>query len=542
MQPLWYRNAVIYEIDIPLFRDSNGDGCGDLIGAADRLEHVRELGVDTVWLLPFYRSPFRDGGYDVIDHLVVDPRFGDNADAAHLFDRADELGIRVILDIVPQHTSIDHRWFQEARRDRSSRYRDYYVWSDEPVDTDIEPVFPTEEDSVWEWDEEAQQFYRHAFYRHEPDLELGNPRVREEMYRIMAYWLRMGVGGFRVDAVPYMVERARAADSRSEGLWLLEDMRKFVAMRQPEAILMGEVDVPVDQYDDYLGHDDRFTMLLDFWKNNHTFLALARGEAGPLEDAIREQPDPSGQGSFANFLRNHDELDLEQLEQNEREEVLQVFAPEEQMRAYGRGIRRRLAPMLGGDVRRTAMAHALLMGFPGTPVMLYGDEIGMGDDLSLPERRAVRVPMQWSDAEGAGFSDAPAESLVAPIVTGGAFGHDKVNVDAQAAQADSLMTRVSRLVRGRIGALEIGGRDHRVLDTGSPAVFCQRHDLDGRVMVTAVNLSDERVECRLEDEDLVGLVDVLTDRDYPRPEGTPTTFILDGYGYRWLRRRDQPGR
>src|SRR4051794_21584769 len=208
VQPLWYHNAVIYQIDVAMFLDTNDDGIGDLRGTTERLEHVRGLGANAIWLLPFYRSPYRDGGYDVIDHLTVDPRFGDNADIAHLLNEADSLGLRVILDLVAQHTSIDHPWFQEARHDRSSQYRDYYVWRDEPEESELSPVFPTEEDSIWTWDEEAQQFYRHVFYSHEPDLDLGNPAVREELYRVMEYWLRMGVSGFRVDAAPFMVERA----------------------------------------------------------------------------------------------------------------------------------------------------------------------------------------------------------------------------------------------------------------------------------------------------------------------------------------------
>lgn len=540
MQPLWYRNAVIYQVDVAFFLDANGDGWGDLRGVTERLEHIRGLGASCIWLLPFYASPYDDGGYDVTDHLTVDPRFGDVADLAILLNKAESLGLRVIVDLVPQHTSIQHRWFQEARRDRSSPYRDYYVWADEPEEADVEPVFPTVEDSVWTWDDEAQQFYRHVFYDFEPDLELGNPRVRDEIRRIMAFWLRLGVSGFRIDAVPYMIERARAADPRDDGYWLLRELREFAALHHPDAVLLGEVDVPPEQYADYLGHPDRMSMIIDFWLNNHTFLSLAREKAEPLARALVRRPAPHPHSQYATFLRNHDELDLEQLGAEEREEVLDRFAPDERMRAYGRGIRRRLAPMLGGDTRRIAAAHALMISLPGTPVLLYGDEIGMGEDLSRPERKAVRTVMQWTDAENAGFSLAPTGELAAAPISGGPFGYERLNVAAQSCDRESLMAKVSHLARSRLGAAEIGAADCEVLETGAPSVLCLSHTGEGGCLVTAVNLSGEEVTCELADAGLTGLVDVLSDQEYPAPDDHPTKFVLAGHGYRWLRRRDEP--
>ncbi|MBW8751263.1 MAG: alpha-glucosidase C-terminal domain-containing protein [Propionibacteriales bacterium] len=540
MQPLWYRNAVIYQVDVAFFLDSNGDGWGDLRGVTERLEHIRGLGASCIWLLPFYQSPYRDGGYDVTDHLAVDPRFGDIADFAILLNKAESLGLRVIVDLVPQHTSDEHRWFQEARHDPRSPYRDYYVWSDEPLDTGLEPVFPTVEDSVWTWDEEAQRFYRHMFYGFEPDLELGNPRVREEIRRIMAFWLRMGVSGFRIDAVPYMVERARAADRRDDGYWLLAELREHASLHHPEAVLLGEVDVPADVYPDYFGAGDRISMVIDFWTNNHTFLALAREQSEPLARALDRRPAPPPRAQYATFLRNHDELDLERLAESERNEVLDRFAPEDDMRAYDRGIRRRLAPMLDGDTRRVAMAHALLMSLPGAPVLLYGDEIGMGEDLSRPERKAVRTVMQWTDGRNAGFSLADDDQLAAPAISDGPFGYEKVNVAQQSQQRDSLLSLVGNLVRSRLGAEEIGAERCEVLETGAPSVLCLCHEAEGRHLVTAVNLSDEEVTCELSDDRLTGLTDVLSDREYPAPDDKPTKFVVGGYGYRWLRRRDEP--
>jgi maltose alpha-D-glucosyltransferase/alpha-amylase len=540
VQPLWYRNAVIYQVDVAYFLDADGNGWGDLRGVAERLEHIRGLGASCIWLLPFYESPYDDGGYDVTDHLTVDPRFGDLADMAILLDKAESLGLRVIVDLVPQHTSIQHHWFQEARRDRSSPYRDYYVWADEPVETGVEPVFPTVEDSVWTWDDEAQQFYRHTFYDFEPDLELGNPRVREEIRRIMAFWLRMGISGFRIDAVPYMIERARAADPRDDGYWILAEMRDQAALHHPDAVLLGEVDVPPEQYAEYVGRPDRMSMSIDFWTNNNTFLSLARERSEPLARALARRPAPHPHSQYATFLRNHDELDLEQLSTEERDDVVARFAPKDEMLAYGRGVRRRLAPMLDGDTRRIAMAHALLMSLPGSPVLLYGDEIGMGEDLSRPERKAVRTVMQWTDGQNAGFSLASPDTLAAAPIGDGPFGFERVNVAAQSCDRESLMAAVSHLVRSRLGAEEIGSHEFTVLETGVPSVLCLSHGTEGHRLVTAVNLADEEVTCELSGVDLPGLVDVLSDQQYDAPDDDPIKFALGSYGYRWLRRRDEP--
>ena len=537
----WHRNAVIYQIDPSLFRDSNGDGRGDLRGVADRLDHLRALGANCIWLLPFYKSPFRDAGYDVSDHLSVDPRFGDIADFIHLMERAEELQLRVLIELVVQHTSVDHPWFQHARSHRDSPYRDWFLWSDEPVEVEgVEPIFPGIEDSIWTWDEQAGQYYRHVFYSHQPDLNVANPAVRAEIARIMAYWLRLGIAGFRVDAVPHMVEVARAADPRKDGLWILDDMRDVIARRNPDAVLMGETDVPVSKYDEYFGNGQRLNLLLDFWVNNHLFLALARGEGEPLARALTERKPPPPHSRFGVWLRNHDELDLEQLSPQEREEVMAAFAPDDDMRIYGRGIRRRLAPMLGGDDARIAMAHALMLSLPGVPILRYGEEIGMGDDLSLPERRSVRTPMQWSDTRNGGFSSADAGDLVAPPISDGAFGYPARNVEAEMPQPDSLLGRTIAMVGCRLGIREMGC-PYRLARFECRPVFGVRYDDEegGSVVVALINLGGEPVEFALREDDLLELVDVLRDRDYPTPEGKPPRIALGPYGYRWMRRKQR---
>lgn len=536
MRPLWYRNAVIYQIDPSLFLDINGDGCGDLLGIAERLDYVRGLGATAIWLMPFYQSPFQDAGYDVSDHLQVDPRFGDLADVVTLLEKAEELGLHVMIELVVQHTSSEHRWFKEACRDRNSPYRDFYIWADEPDDS-IEPIFPTVEDSVWTWCEEAGQYYRHLFYSHEPDLNLANPQVIKEIERIMAFWLRLGVSGFRVDAASHLIEQAGNGEAK-DGYWLLEHMRDFVMLRRPETVLLGEVDVEPEEYREYFGEGDRLTLLLNFWANNHFFLALVRSEAEPLMRATESQPVPPERAQYAIWLRNHDELDLERLTDKEREEVMQAFAPDPDMRAYNRGIRRRMAPMLGGDERRLAMAHALLFALPGTPIIRYGEEIGMGEDLSRPERLAVRTPMQWSNEPNAGFSCVDTKQLAAPLIDEGPFGYQKLNVYAQTLREDSLLAKTGTMIRTRIGLREIGEGRHSPVETGCPSVFAIRHQNDTTVLML-VNLSDEEVTVEITDEKLQDMVDVLADSDYEQPEGHPLRLRLAGYGYRWLRHKQQ---
>ncbi|MCQ4319008.1 alpha-amylase family protein [Stutzerimonas stutzeri] len=536
MRPLWYRNAVIHQIDPSLFLDVNGDGCGDLRGVIERLDYVRGLGATAIWLMPFHQSLFRDAGYDVSDHLQVDPRFGDLADVVYLLEKAEELGLHVIIELVVQHTSIEHRWFQEARRDPQSPYRDYYLWADEPDDS-IEPIFATVEKSVWTRDEDAGQYYRHLFYHHEPDLNPGNPKVIEEIERIIAFWLRLGVSGFRVDAASHLIEQAGHGD-RADGYWLLEHMRDFVTLRRPEAVLLGEVDVESEEYRDYFGEGDRLAVLLNFWANNHFFLSLARSEAETLQRALERQPEPPERAQYAIWLRNHDELDLERLSDDEREEVMQAFAPDPDMRAYNRGIRRRLAPMLDGNERRIAMAHALLFALPGTPVIRYGEEIGMGEDLSRPERLAVRAPMQWSNEANAGFSCADTPQLAAPLIDDGEFGYQQRNVYAQTLRDDSLLSRSGTMTRTRIGLREIAGGQHRAVEAGCPSVFAIGHDNDSTVLML-VNLADREVDIEIAERDLQDMVDVLADSDYDQPKGHPLRLRPNGYGYRWLRRKQQ---
>ncbi|NIY46684.1 alpha-amylase family protein [Cedecea colo] len=535
MKSDWYKNAIIYQIDTALFFDANGDGWGDLQGITQRLDYIRGIGATCVWLTPFYLTPFRDGGYDISDHLRVDSRFGDVADMVMLVERAEELGLHVIIELVLQHTSSEHLWFQQAKRDRKSPYRDYYIWADTPPEKDDAPMFPGVEKSVWSWDEEAQQYYRHMFYHHEPDLNLSCPQVIKEIERVIVFWLRMGISGFRFDAASHMVKQA-GKGSEEKGYDLLTHLRDFISRRRPEILLLGEVDVPAEQYRHYFGDNNRLSMLLSFNLNKKFYVSLARKNATALLQALEELPAPPFRACFANWLRNHDELDLDGLSQAEKRDVMKSFGPDKNMHVYQRGLRRRLAPMLKGNIKRLAMAHAVLFSLPGTPVLRYGDEIGMGDDLQLEERNAVRTPMQWSDLACAGFSEAEPEKLIVPVIDTGPYRYQKVNVNASLINDNSLLHRVSKIARARLGLNEIGSGDYHVIDTRNPAIFALRYNYVNTGLLLLANFCSQKVTAEITEADIAGLTECLADKEY-KPSGTlmaPLSITLNGYGYRWF--------
>jgi maltose alpha-D-glucosyltransferase/alpha-amylase len=358
----WHTRAIIYQIDSALFYDLNGDGCGDIAGIAAKLRYIRRLGATVIWITPFYLTPFLDEGYDVSDHLQVDPRFGQLADIIAFIEQARELGMQVIIELLIQHTSDAHPWFQQARRSRRSPFRDYYLWADSD-DDDTPPMFPGVEESIWSWDDEAGQYFRHMFYRHEPDLNLASPAVIKEVENIVIFWLKLGVSGFRLDAASHLTKQAGRGEEK-RGLWLLEHLRRLVERHNPQAILLGEVDVEVAQYRDYFGDNNRLNMVLNFWLNKYFYVSLASQSARPLIDAIKKMVVPPDACCFANWLRNHDELDLEGIGNKNKQTVLDAFAPDKEMNVYQRGIRRRLAPMLNGDRRRLAFCHAVLFRCP----------------------------------------------------------------------------------------------------------------------------------------------------------------------------------
>ena len=537
----WYKNSVVYAVDVGRFSDSDADGVGDFVGLTEKLDYLDRLGVDCLWLLPFYPSPNRDNGYDVMDYYGVDDRFGDHGDFAAFLAAAKRRGMRVIVDLVANHTSDRHPWFQRAREDPDSRYRDYYVWTDDPDDAsvDAETIFPGQEQSVWTYDEAADAYYFHRFYDFEPGLNLSNPDVREEIRKIMGYWLRLGVDGFRLDAASHMIE-AKGLESTEpdDPHGILRNFRRFVTKRKGDAVLLGEADVEPDRLGEYFGDGEELTMLFNFVLNNYLFLGLARESVEPVVRGLRLLPSVPAEGQFVNFLRNLDELDLERLTESEREDVFQAFAPEENMRIFGRGIRRRLAPMLDGDERRIRLAFSLLFSLPGTPMIVYGDEIGMGDDLSLDGRTAVRTPMQWSDEENAGFSDAPAEDLLAPVIDDGEFGYERVNAVDQGFDPDSLFNRIQRLVHLRKENPEFGWGEFDLVETEPPGVMVHRCTWDESSVLAVHNLAGADADVSFSLPGDYRLVDVFANQQYD-PHDDPNEFTVDAYGYRWFRVHDE---
>ena len=455
IEDLWYKNAVIYCLDVEKYMDADGDGCGDFEGLRRRLDYLAGLGVTCVWLQPFYPSPNRDNGYDVSDHYGVHPKHGSPGDFVEFMNHARALGMRVIVDLVVNHTSDAHPWFQAARGDAGSRFRDWYVWSDERPDHHGEGVvFPGIQRTTWTLDDAAGMWYFHRFYHHQPDLNTHHPAVREEISKIMGYWLELGIAGFRMDAVPFLIERKGPGVEPALDFELLQEMRDFLQWRCRDAILLAEANVPPDDSTAYFGErGERLQMMLNFPVNQRLFYALATQDVGPLTWALQQTARKPYAAQWVHFLRSHDELDLGRLSPEQRSQVFQAFAPDKHMQLYDRGIRRRLAPMLGNDRRRLELAFSVLLSLPGTPMLQYGDEIGMGDDLTLDERECARTPMQWTSERHGGFSRAAR--TVRPCIDDDTYGFRKVNVAEQRRVPDSLLNWLERRIRMRRECLEL---------------------------------------------------------------------------------------
>ncbi|KAA2237803.1 alpha-amylase family protein [Salinarimonas soli] len=540
MLDLWYKNAVIYCLDVKTFMDSKGDGVGDFQGLADRLDHIEALGCTCVWLLPFYPSPNRDNGYDITDFYGADPRLGTLGDFVTFIRAAHDRGLRVIVDLVVNHTSIDHPWFQAARRDRASPYRDWYVWSDEePADKEEGVVFPGVQQATWTYDETAGAWYMHRFYKHQADLNIANPAVRAEIEKIMGFWLQLGVSGFRVDAVPFLIEHRGLEEQekpKGDPHRYLTRMRDFLSWRKAEAILLAEANITMDEVDDYFGAEgDRMHLIFHFMLNQNLYLALAREDAEPIRRTMAATPQIAFQSQWASFLRGHDELDLGRLTDAERQECFAAFGPEPTMQIYGRGIRRRLAPMLHGDDRRLKLAYSLMFALPGAPMLFYGEEIGMGEDLSLKERDAVRTPMQWADEPNGGFSKAPADRLLRPVPETGPFNYRDVNVAAQRDRPGSLMDDLQRLIRVRRACPEVGWGRCTVLDVGESSVLGLRYDWERGTLVILHNLAERPVEVVIPADDLTGLRPLFCNEQDRTMRDAREPIALTAYGYRWLR-------
>ena len=537
---LWWRSAVVYCLDVQTFADSDGDGIGDFAGLTSKLDYLAGLGVTCLWLMPFYPTADRDDGYDITDQYAIDPRLGTFGDFTEFMRTARDRGLRVIVDLVVNHTSSQHPWFQAARRSRESRYREYYVWQDEvPADGPEGVVFPGRQEGVWSYDAEAGQYYLHRFYAHQPDLDVTSAAVRDEIRKILGFWLAQGISGFRVDAVPFLLETDGAVGGdHIDGHHFLRDLRAFLSRRSGEAILLGEVNLPADEQRVFFGDEDgdELHMLFDFLTMQATWLALARGDARPLTKAWRARRPIPDEAAWATFLRNHDELTLDKLGPAERDEVFASFGPDPDMQVYGRGLRRRLPPMLGGDQRWIRMAYSLMFAVPGTPTIFYGEELGMGENLAVDDRLAVRTPMQWTAGPTGGFTSAPADALVRPV-PGPPFSPDEVNVRDARADPDSLLNWFERLVRLRKECPEIAWGASELVPTAADAVVVMAHRWRDRTLLTAHNLGRRArtVEIVVSGGGDGRLRDLLRRDENVAVTDGRATLALSAHDHRWLR-------
>lgn len=536
MTDLWWKNAVIYGIDIERFMDGNGDGRGDFVGLTSKLPYIAGLGVNCIWLLPFYPSAERDNGYDIADYFRVDSRYGTFEDFLAFVHAAGEHGIRIVIDLVAQHTSTHHPWFQSARHDPRSPFRDYYVWSDHPPKPPPgkDTMFPGEEDGVWTFDEVAQSYYHHRFYSFQPGLNHRNPAVLAEIERVTDFWMSFGISGFRIDAASHLIENPLDPQGQTDpGHSILRDIYRHVVKRMPDAVVLGEVDEDESTLKTFFD-GDQMNMMFNFFLDNYLLLALAQEEAAPLREALARLPPPPPNGQWANFLRNLDEADLERLDPDEMAAVLAEFAPKEDMRIFGRGIRRRIAPMLG-DARKLRMAWSLLFSLPGAPVICYGDEIGMGEDLTRQGRNAVRTPMQWSAGRNGGFSAAGKGRLPQPMVERGPFSCRAVNVEAQRDDPDSLLALVRKLAELRRTHPAIGIQDCQILGAFD-RVFVHAYKGPDEELVALHNLSGKRESVDVELDAVSSReAEILLGTGIPVPKQGRLAFALEPYGFAWLK-------
>ncbi|TWF43943.1 alpha-amylase family protein [Neorhizobium alkalisoli] len=536
---LWYKNAVVYCLSVETFMDSNGDGVGDFQGLQRRLDYLAGLGINAIWLMPFQTSPGRDDGYDVSDYYNVDPRYGTLGDFVEFTHGAKQRGIRVLIDLVVNHTSDQHPWFKQACSDKNSRYRDWYVWSDKkPANADEGMVFPGVQKTTWTRDRQSGEYYFHRFYDFQPDLNTENPHVQAEILKIMGFWLQLGVSGFRMDAVPFVIaEKGADVKVPKEQFDMLRTFREFLQWRKGDSIILAEANVVPKQNLQYFGDDgERMQMMFNFHVNQSLFYAMASADTRPLAKAMQDTRERPHTGQWGVFLRNHDELDLGRLNEKQRQQVFDAFAPDKTMQLYDRGIRRRLAPMLGGDERRLKLAYSLMYSLPGTPVLRYGDEIGMGDDLSLPERNCARTPMQWSDEPQGGFTKG--DKPVLPVIEKGPYGFEHVNVAFQRRDPQSMLNWTERMIRMRKEAPEIGWGAFEVLDCGDQGVLVMRYDWRNNAVIIIHNFHDKPVEITFDagiGDDGHLLIDIADGSDSRADEGGLHHMVLEPYGYRWYR-------
>jgi maltose alpha-D-glucosyltransferase/alpha-amylase len=537
---LWYKDAIIYQVHVRTFYDSNGDGIGDFQGLEQKLDYLQELGINAIWLMPFFPSPLRDDGYDIADYNTVHPSYGTLEDFRKLLASAHERGIRVIIEMVLNHTSDQHPWFQEARSSQNNPRRDWYVWSD----TDnrykgTRIIFVDTEKSNWAWDPISKSYYWHRFFSHQPDLNYDNPAVREQMWNLMKFWLEMGVDAFRLDAVPYLVEREGTnCENLPETHNYLKELRRKLDEHFTDRMLLAEANQWPADLRPYFGEGDEFHMAFHFPLMPRMFMGLKLEDRKPITEILQQTPEipPSCQWSL--FLRNHDELTLEMVTDMERDYMYDMYAASKTMR-LNLGIRRRLAPLLNNDRRRIELMNGMLMSLPGTPIIYYGDEIGMGDNILLGDRNGVRTPMQWSGGWNAGFSNAEPQRLYAPLIQDPVYGFPAVNVISQRESEHSLLRWMQRIIIARRSNGVFGRGSIEFLYPANHRILAYLRRLGKETVLVVNNLSSTAQAVELDMRRYKGniLIEMFGNNIFPRVGDLPYLLTLGPYQFYWFRLR-----
>ncbi len=539
--PLWFKRAVFYEVLVRSFKDSNGDGVGDFIGLREKLGYLSWLGVDCLWLPPFFASPLRDGGYDVSDFRDIMPDVGSLDDFRALLDDAHAAGIRVIIDFVVNHTSDQHEWFQQSRTDRTGPYGDFYVWSDtDDLYGDARVIFVDTEPSNWTWDPVRGQYFWHRFYSHQPDLNYDNPAVHDAVLDALRFWLDMGIDGFRLDAVPYLYERPGTnGENLPETHEFLRKLRKTVDAEYPNRVLLAEAnqwpaDV-VDYFGDYASGGDECHMCFHFPVMPRIFMAVRRESRYPISEVLEQTPPIPDGCQWGIFLRNHDELTLEMVTDEDRDYMWSEYAKDPRMKA-NLGIRRRLAPLIESDTNQMELFTALLLSLPGSPVLYYGDEIGMGDNIWLGDRDGVRTPMQWTPDRNGGFSTANPGRLQLPPIMDPVFGYQAVNVEAQLENTSSLLHWTRRMIQARRQHPAFGLGSFNDLGGTNPSVFSFSREFGDDIVLCVNNLSrfPQPVELDLRRWEGSTPVELLGRVRFPQIGELPYLLTLSGHGFYWF--------
>jgi maltose alpha-D-glucosyltransferase/alpha-amylase len=537
---LWYKDAVIYQVHVRTFYDSNGDGIGDFRGLAEKVDYLQELGVNTVWLMPFFPSPLRDDGYDIAEHRSVHPSYGTLDDFKNFLTGAHQRGIRVIVEMVLNHTSDQHPWFLESRSSRDNPRRDWYVWSD--TDTRYKGariIFLDTETSNWARDPVTKSYYWHRFFSHQPDLNYDNPAVREEMWSVMKFWLEMGVDGFRLDAVPYLVEReGTSCENLPETHAVLKELRAKMDKEFPGKMLLAEANQWPADLRPYFGNGDEFHMAFHFPVMPRMFMSVKLEDRKPIMDILQRTPAIPDPCQWCLFLRNHDELTLEMVTDIERDYMYDSYAGDKAMR-LNLGIRRRLAPLLDNDRRRVELMNGMLMSLPGTPIIYYGDEIGMGDNVHLGDRNGVRTPMQWDGGWNAGFSKADSESLYSPLILDPVYGYPAVNVYSQRRSGHSLLAWMKRLIETRKSTQVFGRGSIEFLHPANHRVLAYVRQLKNEAVLVVNNLSNSAQAVELDLRRYKGniLVEMFGRNIFPRIGDLPYLLTMGPYQFFWFRLR-----